>query len=183
MPFGGLCLTWNQAGLFRRQTEISPPYKIYISGSCRIFEFPISLLRPFARGKRSSKVRFLVARWTDHALAVHHSGGRGYHEFRRFTCSSAQIRMPVGSHSKFVRRIRALLCSFTIPTRLAKQAAEIRPKFDKAMRRLFRIYDIDRDGLLADAELNDFQHTSFSLNLSVEDIAALKRVGLYIPQA
>lgn len=59
------------------------------------------------------------------------------------------------------------------------QAEKLRPLFDRAVRRLFRIYDLDRDGLLGDNELNAFQYTSFQLYLSDEDIGALKRVSVY----
>lgn len=56
------------------------------------------------------------------------------------------------------------------------QAKVLKPKFERAVRRLFRIYDRDRDGLLGDAELNNFQYRSFNLLLSEMDIVALKKV-------
>lgn len=45
------------------------------------------------------------------------------------------------------------------------------------MRRLFRIYDVDRDGLLSDDELNAFQLQSFDVNLSQEDHNSLRTVS------
>ena len=57
------------------------------------------------------------------------------------------------------------------------QAERFRPGFKRAVRRLFRVYDIDRDGILSDNELNAFQYDAYQLYLSEEDIIALKRVG------
>eukprot|EP00752_Nemacystus_decipiens_P001317 g1307.t1 len=53
---------------------------------------------------------------------------------------------------------------------------KLRPLFDRAMRRLFRIYDADRDGLLSDDELNAFQLKSFDVNLSQEDHNSLRTI-------
>eukprot|EP00903_Cladosiphon_okamuranus_P007205 g6994.t2 len=55
-------------------------------------------------------------------------------------------------------------------------AEELRPLFDRAMRRLFRIYDVDRDGVLSDDELNAFQLQSFDVNLSQEDHNSLRTI-------
>ena len=54
------------------------------------------------------------------------------------------------------------------------QAEQFRLRFERALRRLFRIYDVDRDGLLGDNELNAFQYTSFQVYLS-EEITVLKK--------
>ena len=60
------------------------------------------------------------------------------------------------------------------------QEGRLRPDFERAVRRLFRIYDMDRDGVLSDNELNTFQYDAYQLYLSEEDIVALKRVGASI---
>lgn len=57
------------------------------------------------------------------------------------------------------------------------QAGQLRSRFERALRRLFRIYDVDRDGLLGDNELNAFQYNSFQVYLSEEDITALNKVS------
>ncbi|CAM9807251.1 unnamed protein product [Pylaiella littoralis] len=56
------------------------------------------------------------------------------------------------------------------------QEEKLKPPFDKAMRRLFRIYDADRDGLLSDDELNAFQSKSFRVFLSEEDLDSLRKI-------
>ncbi|CAN0585681.1 unnamed protein product [Laminaria digitata] len=56
------------------------------------------------------------------------------------------------------------------------QAGQLRLRFERALRGLFRIYDVDRDGLLGDNELNAFQYTSSQVYLSEEDITAFKEV-------
>eukprot|EP00904_Undaria_pinnatifida_P010000 jgi/Undpi1/612/HiC_scaffold_10.g04076.m1 len=56
------------------------------------------------------------------------------------------------------------------------KAGQLRSGFERAVRRLFRIYDVDRDGLLCDNELNAFQYSSFQVYLSEEDINALKKI-------
>ncbi|CAM9774739.1 unnamed protein product, partial [Hapterophycus canaliculatus] len=59
------------------------------------------------------------------------------------------------------------------------QEERLRPRFDRALRRLFRIYDADRDGLLGDGELNAFQYQAFKLNLSEDDHNILRRVSCF----
>ncbi|CAN0046549.1 unnamed protein product, partial [Ectocarpus fasciculatus] len=56
------------------------------------------------------------------------------------------------------------------------QEGKLCPRFDRAMRRLFRIYDADRDGLLSNDELNAFQFHAFRLLLSISDLESLRKV-------
>ncbi|CAM9888760.1 unnamed protein product [Discosporangium mesarthrocarpum] len=53
---------------------------------------------------------------------------------------------------------------------------KLTPEFERAVRRIFRVHDTDRDGLLSDKELNAFQYRCFRLNLSEEDILAIKKM-------
>jgi len=61
------------------------------------------------------------------------------------------------------------------------QSMELQPKFITALTRVFRIFDRDRDGVLSDSELNDFQATCFGARLQPSDIedvrAMLAREG------
>jgi len=54
------------------------------------------------------------------------------------------------------------------------QTRELQPGFITALRRVFRIFDQDRDGVLSDVELNDFQESCFGARLQHADIDDLK---------
>eukprot|EP00941_MAST-03F_sp_MAST-3F-sp1_P003703 g3703.t1 len=54
----------------------------------------------------------------------------------------------------------------------------LRPAFERALSRIFRIFDQDRDGVLSDKELNHFQTTCFNARLQAADIAGVKKVLL-----
>lgn len=60
------------------------------------------------------------------------------------------------------------------------QEGKLCPRFDRAMRRLFRIYDVDRDGLLRNDELNAFQFHAFRLLLSHSDLESLRKVSRWL---
>ncbi|XP_074271976.1 mitochondrial Rho GTPase 1-like [Silene latifolia] len=49
------------------------------------------------------------------------------------------------------------------------------PQCRKSLKRIFLLCDLDRDGALNDAELNEFQVKSFNVPLKPSEIAALKR--------
>jgi GTPase SAR1 family protein/Ca2+-binding EF-hand superfamily protein len=51
---------------------------------------------------------------------------------------------------------------------------ELRPKLRTALLRVFRVFDQDRDGVLSDSELNDFQETCFGARLQPSDIEDVK---------
>ena len=52
----------------------------------------------------------------------------------------------------------------------------LRPDFDKALLRIFRILDVDNDGYLSDEELTNFQQKVFSVPLKKNYITALKEL-------
>ena len=52
----------------------------------------------------------------------------------------------------------------------------LKPAFERALTRIFRICDKDRDGTLDDDELADFQRQVFKANLTKNHITAFKEV-------
>jgi Ras family protein T1 len=54
----------------------------------------------------------------------------------------------------------------------------LRPEFDKALKRIFRILDRDNDGYLSDEELAEFQADVFGEKLQRNHITAFKEVLL-----
>ena len=53
---------------------------------------------------------------------------------------------------------------------------KLKPEYEKALLRIFRINDIDCDGYLSDKELSDFQREVFKADLSLAHIQALKEI-------
>ena len=53
--------------------------------------------------------------------------------------------------------------------------ASLTTEFRTALERVFRVYDQDRDGVLSDTELNDFQRECFEVTLETHHIADLKK--------
>jgi len=62
------------------------------------------------------------------------------------------------------------------PTAVLYDLAEgqFKPKCVAAFKRIFKLCDIDKDGVLDDHELNEFQKTCFEAPLSVDDLKKLK---------
>ena len=54
------------------------------------------------------------------------------------------------------------------------ETKNLRPKFVTALKRIFRIFDKDCDGLLSDSELNDYQEVCFGARLQQVDIDHIK---------
>ena len=53
---------------------------------------------------------------------------------------------------------------------------ELTLSYKKALNRIFRIFDIDMDGLLSDKELQLLQKHCFNESLSIEDISKIKDI-------
>ena len=52
----------------------------------------------------------------------------------------------------------------------------LQPLCVQALTRMFRVFDVDNDGLLSDSELNAFQNSCFGVSLLPEDVAGLKKI-------
>jgi Ca2+-binding EF-hand superfamily protein len=53
---------------------------------------------------------------------------------------------------------------------------ELKPEYERALLRIFRICDKDQDGFLNDIELMEFQQEVFGTELNKKHITALKEV-------
>jgi Ras family protein T1 len=59
---------------------------------------------------------------------------------------------------------------------LDTQTHTLTPAFQTALSRVFRVFDVDRDGLLSNVELNNFQEQCFGARLQPADIQGVKKV-------
>ncbi|KAF6162811.1 hypothetical protein GIB67_029080 [Kingdonia uniflora] len=57
-----------------------------------------------------------------------------------------------------------------------QETQTLKPRCVRALKRIFILCDLDRDGTLSDAELNDFQVKCFNAPLQPSEIAGVKRV-------
>ncbi|KAK3146304.1 hypothetical protein QOZ80_3BG0264340 [Eleusine coracana subsp. coracana] len=57
-----------------------------------------------------------------------------------------------------------------------QEAQCLKPRWIRALKRIFLLCDHDRDGALNDVELNDFQFKCFGAHLQPDDISATRRV-------
>ena len=72
-----------------------------------------------------------------------------------------------GVHAVFELAARAVTCP--ISPLIDAHTASIKTEFAIALRRVFRVCDRDRDGLLNTEELNAFQHKCFGVTLNEEE--------------
>ncbi|CAN4108729.1 unnamed protein product [Withania somnifera] len=61
-------------------------------------------------------------------------------------------------------------------SRHIQEAQTLKPRCVRALKRIFILCDLDRDGALSDAELNDFQVKCFNAPLQPSEIVGVKRV-------
>lgn len=57
-----------------------------------------------------------------------------------------------------------------------QRAKELRPEYESALRRVFRMCDRNGDNYLDDAELERFQSQNFSVEITADDIAKVKEI-------
>jgi len=53
---------------------------------------------------------------------------------------------------------------------------EIRPEYESALRRIFRMCDIDHDNYLNNNEIQEFQAKNFSVEVTTDDISKIKEI-------
>ncbi len=66
---------------------------------------------------------------------------------------------------------------YPTPALFDVQTGTLQPAFCKVLARVFRIHDLDFDGLWSDAELKEFQLECFGSGLSEDEIDIIKKVG------
>lgn len=68
-----------------------------------------------------------------------------------------------------------LVVAFPIEPLYNQKLCKYTPEFSKALRRIFRIIDLDKDGLLSDHELNQLEITCFNHILRDQEMEMIKR--------
>jgi Ras family protein T1 len=86
-------------------------------------------------------------------------------------CSTKKLPQKVGSI--FYLAQKAVI--FPLSPLFDMDSSSLTSEFETALERVFRVYDQDRDGVLSDTELNDFQRECFDVTLEQHHIADLKK--------
>ena len=94
-------------------------------------------------------------------------------KFRQIdACCECSAKLNINVSDVFSLAQRAVV--YPIAQIFDTQSHCLLPKFKTALKRVFRIFDQDQDGLLSDVELNDFQETCFGARLQPSDIEDVK---------
>lgn len=97
------------------------------------------------------------------------------------TCVECSAKIPLNVSEVFYFAQKAVLYP-TAPLYDSREHA-LKPACVDALRRIFRLCDSDKDGLLSDAELNDFQRKCFDAPLQLQELEGIKDLVLQAPIA
>lgn len=97
------------------------------------------------------------------------------------TCVECSAKIPLNVSEVFYFAQKAVLYP-TAPLYDSREHA-LKPACVDALRRIFRLCDADKDGLLSDAELNDFQRKCFDAPLQLQELEGIKDLVLQAPIA
>ena len=89
-------------------------------------------------------------------------------------CMECSARMQTAVQDVFFYAQHAVL--FPTAPLFDYEKQGITPSFRVALCRIFRLFDVDRDGYLSDEELNHFQYECFAATLKREDLVGIKAV-------
>lgn len=95
------------------------------------------------------------------------------------TCVECSAKIPLNVSEVFYFAQKAVLYP-TAPLYDSRQHA-LKPACVDALRRIFRLCDSDKDGVLSDAELNDFQRRCFDAPLQAQELEGIKDLVLSAP--
>lgn len=97
------------------------------------------------------------------------------------TCVECSARIPLNVSEVFYFAQKAVL----YPTAPLYDSREhvLKPACVDALKRIFRLCDSDKDGLLSDAELNDFQRKCFDTPLQAQELEGIKDLVIQAPIA
>lgn len=95
------------------------------------------------------------------------------------TCVECSARIPLNVSEVFYFAQKAVLHP-TAPLYDSREHT-LKPACIRALRRIFRLCDVDKDGLLSDAELNDFQRKCFDAPLQLQELEGIKELVLQSP--
>ncbi|UZJ57337.1 hypothetical protein CBS101457_006657 [Exobasidium rhododendri] len=97
------------------------------------------------------------------------------------TCVECSAKIPLNVSEVFYFAQKAVLYP-TAPLYDSKEHA-LKIACVDALRRIFRLCDSDKDGVLSDAELNDFQRKCFDAPLQAQELEGIKDLVLQAPIA
>lgn len=95
------------------------------------------------------------------------------------TCVECSAKIPLNVSEVFYFAQKAVLYP-TAPLYDSREHA-LKPACVDALRRIFRLCDSDKDGVLSDAELNDFQRKCFDAPLQLQELEGIKDLVLQAP--
>ena len=101
---------------------------------------------------------------------------------RGLTRTYKQVQMGIECSARYDRNVRKVLNSaqravlYPLSTLYDLTQKAIRPKFRKALLRIFRILNTELTGSLSDRDLSGLQERVFRTELSGEDIRAIKNI-------
>jgi Ras family protein T1 len=97
------------------------------------------------------------------------------------TCVECSARIPLNVSEVFYFAQKAVL----YPTAPLYDSREhvLKPGCVDALKRIFRLCDSDKDGLLSDAELNEFQRKCFDTPLQAQELEGIKDLVVHAPIA
>ncbi|KAL7547794.1 hypothetical protein ACHAWF_011059 [Thalassiosira exigua] len=90
-------------------------------------------------------------------------------------CTKCSAKKLLRVDEVFVKSQQAVV--FPIGPLYDLKAGRLTPACSRAFTRIFRMFDMDRDGLLSDMELNAFQQTIWKVSLTEKDLAAWKNMA------
>ena len=97
------------------------------------------------------------------------------------TCVECSAKIPLNVSEVFYFAQKAVLYP-TAPLYDSREHA-LKPACVDALRRIFRLCDSDKDGVLSDAELNDFQRKCFDAPLQLQELEGIKELVVQAPVA
>ncbi|KAN0064984.1 ERMES complex Ca(2+)-binding regulatory GTPase gem1 [Thecaphora frezii] len=95
------------------------------------------------------------------------------------TCVECSAKIPLNVSEVFYFAQKAVLYP-TAPLYDSREHA-LKPACVEALRRIFRLCDSDKDGLLSDTELNDFQRKCFDAPLQLSELEGIKDLVAQAP--
>ncbi|SPO37689.1 probable Mitochondrial Rho GTPase 1 [Pseudozyma flocculosa] len=95
------------------------------------------------------------------------------------TCVECSAKIPLNVSEVFYFAQKAVLYP-TAPLYDSREHA-LKPACVDALKRIFRLCDSDKDGLLSDAELNDFQRKCFDAPLQLSELEGIKDLVAQAP--
>ncbi|KAG8850633.1 ERMES complex Ca(2+)-binding regulatory GTPase gem1, partial [Serendipita sp. 411] len=90
------------------------------------------------------------------------------------TCVESSAKLPLNISEVFYFAQKAVLHP-TAPLYDSREHA-LKPACEAALRRIFKLCDVDKNGILDDAELNEFQRKCFDSPLQAQELEGIQEM-------